>query len=229
MFTYTNKYTREVMMEKPDARDYLLMEEILNGTRDELNWAMRLLFDSWHIQDSKMKQRFRCIAARELSNMEALAEMMQLARGNDANYVDAIDLENPGFEVVQQSSVYASMQKQETTSDHFDIACDMAAMLMENIDYDRKRKQLYEFLKENVHDERLKGFLDWLIAGKEENMREWDGMLHDMHTPIKHKTFGLGYLSENAWEPDSGNYFDKPNPYFINPDDLDPDDHKKEN
>lgn len=220
MFTYRSSLPRDVKVDRPIAKDYLLLDEVMNGTRDELYWSIRLLFDSYHINNHKVKNKFSQIAAREFTNMEALAQMMQLARGLDASYVDCIDLNNPSFEKIPAYLDKSLGEEKSSTRSYLNIPNDLCGMLMENMNHDRDRKNEYEAIKERIEDNAMKEFIDWLIAGKEENLKEWDVLLNETTYPIKHKNFGLGYLSENDGEDDAGNYFDKPNPYFINPSDM---------
>ena len=58
-----------------------------------------------------------------------------------------------------------------------------------------------------------------LLDSAKKAMDTLKNLLHILTTHTEMKDFGEGD-THNAWDLDTSNYFDKPNPIFVNPSDL---------
>lgn len=226
MYSYANKLPIRVEIEKPDSIFFEILHSRI-GTYRGLSQIAQLMKCTFMIRDQHVKDTFSMIAAREMTNMEILGELMQLLRGIDASFVDCIDLNYPVYEVVQNWSGGESVHE-KTVEDH-GIADDLCAMIMHQQQLDDALMKDYQEIIEKTDDQGVIAVLEWLISGKETNLSQWGQLMHRITYPIKHKDFGEGYLSEQGGELDNGNYFDPPVPYFLNPDDFDEQDYIKEN
>lgn len=209
MYLYKGGLPIKIENIKPDPIFFHELHSTI-GTFQGLSQIVTIMKNTLVIRDRHVCDTFAMIVARELTNVEALGELMQGLLGIDASYVDCIDLNNPVYERIGG--------EEEHSIQEADIKNDVCAMILQQVKFDEELKAKFMNLKKKTKDQVVISILEWLCVGKDINLEQWNALLERVTYPIKHKDFGEGYLSEQANALDSGNYFDRPNPYFINPD-----------
>lgn len=217
MFTYEQKYTAQFKVSRPDFKYYLLLDRELNGTRDGIESAARYIRQSFYLNNKEFRNCFMQIATRELNDMEILSDIIHQMHGQDDRYYDEDNDDTPVYELIRP------LDEEKPNTEHprmcSDINNDISAAVMYDLKCEHQQYAVYEELYKKIQDEGTREAIHYLMDSKSTVIDELKGILNTLTVPNEIKDFGLGD-SHNAWDLCGGNYFDKPNPIFTNPDEL---------
>ena len=88
MYLYDNQLPMEINNITPDPKLYEYMDHECGGCEKGLQLAILYLRQSFMIHNPTFHELFRRIAARRLSDMEVLAELLHHLHGEDDRYYD---------------------------------------------------------------------------------------------------------------------------------------------
>ncbi|MDE6475853.1 MAG: manganese catalase family protein [Erysipelotrichaceae bacterium] len=216
MFIYENKVSKEVEITRPDFQHYLLLDRAFGGTAYGLNAAKRFIHQAFMLNNKEFREIFMHLAAKELTDMEVLADLIHKMHGVDDRYYDEDNDDTPAFGTIPPCKEEAKAQESGKTSH---INNDLTAALIHDLEIETKVFHLYKELYEKIQDEGARNALQYLSKSKEETILTLKDMLNKLTQGQEVKDFGLGD-SHNAWDLCGGNYFDKLNPVFTNPDEI---------
>ena len=86
-------------------------------------------------------------------------------------------------------------------------------------EYSESTPHIYEELIRYIQDDGADEAFSYLLNSAKKAMDTLRNLLHILTTHTEMKDFGEGD-THNAWDLDTSNYFDKPNPTFVNPSDI---------
>ncbi len=225
MFTYENKLHKEVEVTQPNFQHYLLLDRAFGGTAHGLDSAKCFIHQAFMLNNQEFREIFMHLAAKELTDMEVLADLIHKMHGVDDRYYDEDNDDTPAFGLIAPCDEEEdSERKAKEKPAH--INNDLSAALIHDLEVEHKVFDLYKELYEKIVDEGARSTLQYLIDSKEETILTLKDMLHKLTQGQEVKDFGLGD-SHNAWDLCGGNYFDKLNPIFTNPDEIPTLHHKK--
>lgn len=216
MFQYINKMEMEVHVHRPDFASYLLLDKECSGTKDGLQMAIHYIRQSYMIHNEQFQTRFYQIAVRKLNDMEMFSKLLHQMHSSDDRYYDESNDDTPAFELIPPL-------KEESTSKetyNWHINNDLTAAVLLDIDRETKYFHKYEEVMHKLNDDGAKEVIQHLLYSSDWVIRELKDILNKLTIPAESKDFGLGD-SPNTWSHSSCNYFDKPNPLFTNPSELD--------
>lgn len=216
MITYERVLPMNVSITKPDFKSYLLLDREFQGTRLGLTSAMCYIRDSFMIHNDDFSYFFMQMGAKEITHMELLSEVLHQLHGSDDRYYDEDNDDTPTHELIPPLEKQESIKPME--QEH--VNNDLTACTLFHLEDEEKQIRYYQELSAKIIDEGVQEVFDYIIKGKHENVKILKDILHTLKEPNEIKDFGLGEGSHNAASPNSGNYFDKPNPDFINPSEL---------
>ena len=215
MFAYQGEKTFEVRNIHPNARYYHLLDRQLHGCEEGLRQAVCYIRQAFMMHNPKFSHIYMELAVMLLSDMEVLSDMLHQLHGVDDRYYDESNDDTPAFEVFAPCHQAAEKEKEE-----HHVNNDLTACVMRDIDFEKKRVLLYEKLYHTFEaDQEAQRVFSYLRKRGEEAYERLQNILTILSTHQEEKDFGLGD-SHNAFDLDTGNYFDKPNPYFINPNEV---------
>jgi len=224
MIRYEKGLPIEVTVTKPDFKHYLLLDRNFQGTRIGLTSAMCYIRDSFMINNDDFRYFYMQMGTKEITHMELLAELLHRMHGSDDRYYDESNDDTPTHELIKplKDDTVIQPMKQEHINN------DIAAATMYHLEEEDRQLRLYQELYAKIDDEGARKVFTYIMEGKKENRKILKGILHTLKEPNEIKDFGLGFDSHNAWSPNAGNYFDKPNPEFLNPSEMETlhDDHQ---
>lgn len=216
MITYEKTLPIKVAIQRPDFKSYLLLDREFQGTRLGLMSAVAYIRDSFMIHNDDFRFLYMQMGVKEITHMELLAQVLHQMHGSDDRYYDEDNDDTPAHEMIQPLSGKDPIKAME--QEH--VNNDITAATMFHLEDEERQIHLYQELIAKIDDAGAKAVFDYIITGKSENVKLLKGILNTCREPNEIKDFGLGYDSENLFSYNSGNYFDKPNPEFINPSQL---------
>ncbi len=216
MISYEKGLPLKVQVECPDFKSYLLMDRDFQGTRLGLVSAMSYIRDSFMIHNDDFRFFFMQMGVKELTHMELMAELLHQMHGSDDRYYDESNDDTPAHELIPPLDEPKKVEPMSQAHTNNDIT----AVTLYHLDDEERQIRLYQEMGAKIEDGGAHAVFDYIIAGKRENVKILKDILHTLKEPAEIKDFGLGADSHNAWSPNAGNYFDKPNPEFINPSEL---------
>lgn len=217
MFTYEHKLVEDVQITRPNFKYYLMMDRQKDGTREGLESAMRYIRQSFYFNNPEFQQIFMKIAAQQINDMEMLAAMIHQMHGEDDRFYDEDNDDTPAFELIPPCD-----EEKPNTDHHKEkthINNDITAAVMYDLQCEEKQRKYYEFLYEEMEDEGARICVKHLLESNQSTMNQLKGILNTLSEPNEIKDFGYAG-SHNNWDQAGGNYFDKQNPIFINPSEI---------
>lgn len=215
MFLYDETKQQNVRVVRPDPETYFLLDATLHGTGDGLKQAMVYIRQAFMIHNETFHHIFMRLGANLLNDMERLAMLLHKEHGEDDRYYDESNDDTPVYEYILSSKDREELQEQHEELHH--VNNDLTAAVMRNMEYEEKRIALYEHLISEIKDDGVKQFFKELQDSANSSFETLKNTLHILTTHTELKEFGEGNTHE-AWDLDTSNYFDKPNPYFLTPD-----------
>ena len=213
MYLYDNQLPMEINNITPDPKLYEYMDHECGGCEKGLQLALLYLRQSFMIHNPTFHELFRRIAARRLSDMEVLAELLHHLHGEDDRYYDESNDDTPVFAFIPPCD---QPTHKEIKQHH--VNNDLSAALLCDIEEEQAYQTYYEQVLTKTKDEETKKVLTYLSESSAYVLQHLRTTLDILTTHDELKDFGEGDM-HNAWDLDTSNYFDKPNPYFFNPND----------
>lgn len=217
MFIYDKKIPMEVQITRPDMKYYLLLDRQLEGCKAGLEQANVYIRQSFMIHNEEFREIFLRLGARQITNMEILAKLIHQMHGEDDRYYDESNDDTPVFEFIRPVGHEESVD--ETELDQHHVNNDLTAAVMRNMQFEEHEIHKYEELIRYIQDDGADKTFEYLKESAKKALNTLRNLLHILTTHTEVKDFGLGD-SHDAWDLDTSNYFDKPNPIFINPNDI---------
>lgn len=217
MFSYENKKPYEVNITRPDFRYYLLLDRQLNGCKDGCEQAAVYIRQAFMIHNQKFHDIYMKLAADLLSDMEVLADLLHQMHGEDDRYYDESNDDTPDFELIKPCAYDVELKSEEASQHH--VNNDLTACVMRDMQFEEQRMELYEKLISYIADDGADAAFQYLKERSTEAFETLKNLLTILTTHTEMKDFGLAG-SHNEFDLDTSNYFDKPNPTFVNPDDI---------
>lgn len=216
MLQYERRLPIHVQIERPDFKSYLLLDQQFQGTRIGLVSAMSYIRDSFMIHNDDFRYMFMELGIKEIEHMEIVSLLLHQMHGSDDRYFDEDNDDTPTHELIPPLKEIAQIQpmKQEHINN------DITAATMYHLEDEERQIRMYQELDAKIQDQGAHDVFSYIIEGKRESIHILKGILHTLKEPNEIKDFGLGEGSHNAWSANSGNYFDKPNPEFLNPSEV---------
>ena len=214
MFTYEDTLAIHVEIDRPDVRYYLLLDHQLNGCKSGLDQAQVYIRQAYMIHNIEFHDIYMRLATKLLNDMEVLSRLIHLFHGEDDRYYDESNDDTPVFEFILPLE-----EECNTQEDKHHVNNDMTASIMRNMQFEDERIKLYEKLIQYIDDTKAKEVLHYLKTQAEKSFHTLKNLMTILTTHTEVKDFGLGD-SHNAFDLDTSNYFDKPNPTFINPNEV---------
>lgn len=214
MFMYENKLPLDILIDRPDPQFYELMDHEQNGCAAGLHQAMVYIRQSFMIHNQSFHDLFLRLGASRITDMEILAGLLHQLHGVDDRYYDESNDDTPAFEFIAPCNESKQCNGQE---DHH-VNNDLTACVMRDIHFEEQQRDKYDQLLEKTQDQGARHVLQYLKVSCEKAVHVLKNLLNILTTHTEMKDFGEGD-THDAWDYDTSNYFDKPNPYFFNPDD----------
>lgn len=220
MVTYDKDLPIRVQITRPDPKYYFLLDHQLEGCKKGLQQATVYIRQSFMIHNEKFREIFMHLGTRQITDMEVLAQLIHQMHGEDDRYYDESNDDTPVFEYIKPCEKHEQQQKEETTEhEQHHVNNDLTAAVMRNMQFEEKQIHLYEQLIRYIDDDGADIVFEYLKESAAKAFETLRNLLHILTTHTEVKDFGLGD-SHNAWDLDTSNYFDKPNPTFINPSEV---------
>lgn len=216
MITYENKLPIDVQIDRPDFKSYLLLDQQFQGTKIGLYSAMSYIRDSFMLNNDDFRFMFMQLGVKEITHMELLAKLLHQMHGSDDRYYDEDNDDTPAHELIPPLKELEAIKPMN--QEH--VNNDISAAVMYHLEDEERQIALYQELDVKIKDAGASQVFAYIIKGKQESVHVLKGILHTLKEPNEIKDFGLGEGSHNVCSPNSGNYFDKPNPEFLNPSEL---------
>lgn len=217
MFIYDTVLPMEVRITRPDFKYYLLLDRQLEGCKPGLEQAQVYVRQSFMIHNQEFHDIYMRLAARLMSDMEVLAVLIHQMHGVDDRYYDESNDDTPAYEFIKPCETGEETHHQNDEKHH--VNNDLTAAVMRDMQFEESQIELYEQLIEFVHDDGADIVFQYLKESAQKAFGTLKNMLTILTTHTEMKDFGEGN-THNAWDLDTSNYFDKPNPVFINPSDI---------
>lgn len=216
MFLYDEKKPFHSTQVKPDPILYEALDNELHGCLGELNQAMLYIRQSFMIHNLTFKEIFLKLGAKRISDMEVLADLLHKLHGEDDRYYDESNDDTPVFEFIPPCAENKKKDIKQDKKSH--VNNDLTAAIMENIHYEEEQVARYQKIATVCGKDDTFEVISYLKDSSQESLNILKNALEILTTHTEQKDFGLGD-THNAWDLDTANYFDKPNPYFYNPND----------
>lgn len=213
MYLYENQLPMKMNDITPNAQLYEYLDHECGGTEEGLQLAMLYLRQSFMIHNETFHDLFRRLAARRLSDMEILAELLHCLHGEDDRYYDESNDDTPVFEFIPPCTTKTNKKPKQ-----HHVNNDLSAALICDLEEEKSYHKHYEQLLNMSKDEGTKKVVQYLLDSSNYVINHLKTTLQILTTHTEQKDFGEGNMHD-AWDLDTSNYFDKPNPYFYNPDD----------
>lgn len=221
MFLYDEKLPIHVQIIRPDMKYYLLLDRHLDGCKRGLKQASVYIAQSFMIHNSKFHDIFMRLGASQLSDMEVLSALIHQMHGEDDRYYDESNDDTPVFEfILPCEEEQCCCHAKETHEDQHHVNNDLTAAVLRDIKFEEQQVKLYDQLIQYVQDDGADQVFEYLKKSAQQALDILKNTLEILTTHTEQKDFGEGDM-HNAWDLDTSNYFDKPNPTFINPNDID--------
>lgn len=214
MFQYEDTLPIQVQVIKPDARYYLLLDRQLQGCKLGLDQAAIYIRQAFMIHNQEFHDIYMRLAAKILSDMEILSQVIHQMHGEDDRYYDESNDDTPVFELIMPLD-----EANEKPKNSHHVNNDLSASVIQDIYFEEKQIQLYDKLITYIDDEGAKKAFTYIKENRTKSLHTLQNLMTILTTHTETKDFGLGD-SHNAFDLDTSNYFDKPNPTFINPSDI---------
>lgn len=214
MFIYEEKLPIDVAIDRPDAKIYELLDHQLKGCEKGLHQAMVYIRQSFMIHNQSFKDLFLRLGAKRITDMEIMAGLLHQMHGVDDRYYDESNDDTPDFEFIAP----CDDQDHEEEENHH-VNNDLTACVMRDIQFEENQIQQYNHLLQIINDQGAQSVIKHLMNSAQHTIKTLKNLLNILTTHTEQKDFGLGEM-HNAWDLDTSNYIDKPNPYFINPDEA---------
>lgn len=164
---------------------------------------------------------FLCDWVQQISDMEVLSCIIHQMHGEDDRYYDESNDDTPVFEFIKPCHTqeeHCSCQPESEEEQHH-VNNDLTAAVMRDMQYEEEQIHIYEELIRYIQDDGADEAFSYLLNSAKKAMDTLRNLLHILTTHTEMKDFGEGD-THNAWDLDTSNYFDKPNPTFVNPSDI---------
>lgn len=214
MYQYENKLPIDIVIERPDFKTFLLLDRDLQGCKAGLKQASVYMQQAYMIHNKEFHDDFMHLGISLLNDMEVLATIIHLFHGEDDRYYDESNDDTPVFELIKPLT---NSDNQENDKHH--VNNDLTAALLRDIQFEENRKKTYNQILVYLEDEKAKEVFTYLREQSKAAASTLKNILTILTTHTEIKDFGEGN-THNAWDLDTSNYFDKPNPTFINPGEL---------
>lgn len=214
MFMYENKLPLDVSIDRPDPILYEMLDHERKGCARGLHQAMVYIRQSFMIHNQSFQDLFLRLGASRITDMEILSGLLHQLHGVDDRYYDESNDDTPAFEFIKPCD---DVDHGDIQEEHH-VNNDLTACVMRDIQFEEQQQDMYEKLIEKTQDQGARHVLNYLKKNCEKSMDVLKNLLTILTTHTEMKDFGEGD-THNAWDYDTSNYFDKPNPYFLNPDD----------
>lgn len=221
MILYDEKLPIQVQIIRPDMKYYLLLDRHLDGCRRGLKQANVYIAQSFMIHNKKFKDIFMRLGASQLSDMEVLSVLIHQMHGEDDRYYDESNDDTPAYEFILpcEEQKECCCHEDVTHDDQHHVNNDLTAAVLRDIRFEEQQVDLYEQLIQYVEDDGADRVFEYLKENAQKALDTLKNTLNILTTHTEMKDFGEGD-THNAWDLDTTNYFDKPNPIFINPNDV---------
>lgn len=222
MFIYDTKIPIKIEVSRPNPKYYLLLDLQLEGTKHGLEQATVYIRQSFMIHNQEFHDMFMRLGAKLMSDMEVLARLIHLMHGEDDRYYDESNDDTPVFEYIKPCNENKTIEKHtdpNAVGNKHHVNNDLTAAVIRDIAYEEEQLALYKKVDHHIEDEKAHLVFEYLIASTQKRFDILENLLTILTSHQEVKDFGLGD-SHNAWDLDTSNYFDKPNPTFLNPEDL---------
>lgn len=216
MLRYENRLPIEVQVERPDFKSYILLDQQLQGTRLGLISAMCYIRDSFMLNNDDFRYMFMELGMKEIGHMEVLSMLIHQMHGSDDRYYDEDNDDTPAHELIPPLKEIEPVKPME--QEH--VNNDITAATLFHLEDEERQIRIYQELDAKIQDQGAHAVFSFIIEGKGESIHILKGILNTLKCPHEIKDFGLGEGSHNAFSANSGNYFDKPNPEFLNPSEV---------
>lgn len=216
MLVYEKRLPIEVHVQQPDFKSYLLLDQQLQGTRVGLMSAMCYIQDSFMLNNDDFQRMFMELGTKEIIHMEVLSILIHQMHGSDDRYYDEDNDDTPTHELIPPLKEIEPVKPME--QEH--VNNDITAATLFHLEDEQRQIRIYQELDAKISDAGAHTVFSYIIEGKRESVKVLKGILETLKEPHEIKDFGLGEGSHNACSPNAGNYFDKPNPEFLNPSEL---------
>lgn len=216
MITYEKDMAIPVQVTRPDFKSYLLLDRSFQGTLLGLTSAMSYIRDSYMINNDDFRYFYMQMGIKEINHMEVFSELLHQMHGSDDRYYDEDNDDTPTHELIKplgEKEVIKPMKQEHVNND-------ITAATLFHLEDEERQIRLLQECRAKIDDAGARNVFDYIIKGKHENVKILKGILNTLKEPNEVKDFGLGEDSHNAFSPNAGNYFDKPNPEFLNPSEL---------
>lgn len=216
MLRYDKRQPIQVQVDRPSFQSYLLLDQHLQGTRVGLMSAMSYIRDSFMINNDDFRYLFMEMGIKEIGHMELLSSVIHQMHGSDDRYYDEDNDDTPAHELILPLKEIEPIQPME--QEH--VNNDITAVTLFHLQDEERQIAIYQEMDEKINDPGASKVFAYILNGKQESIRVLKEILHTLKEPREIKDFGLGEGSHNTHSPNAGNYFDKPNPEFINPSEM---------
>lgn len=214
MFYFEEKLPIEVRISRPNFRYYILLDRQLDGCKEGIEQASIYIRQAFMIHNQEFREIYMNLGASLLSDMEVLSSLIHQMHGEDDRYYDESNDDTPVFELIKTSK---TVEKKTIAPQH--VNNDLCASILHNVKFEEHRIQLYEKLLSYIKDEGASDVFFYLKENAQCALHTLNNLLLILNTNTEVKDFGLGD-SHNAFDLDTSNYFDKPNPAFLNESDI---------
>ena len=214
MFLYDTKLPIDIKIERPDPQSYFLLDSTLHGTSAGLKQAMVYVRQAFMVHNQKFQQILMRLGAKQITDMEILAVLIHLEHGQDDRYYDESNDDTPVFAYIMSEEEKENILKEHEEIHH--VNNDLSAAILRDLEFEYARKELYEELIKKLKDEGAAKVFDYLVESTNKSIDLLKNTLNILTTHTELKEFGEGDTHE-TWDLDTSNYFDKPNPYFLTP------------
>lgn len=215
MFSYDEKLLYKVEIDRPDMKYYVLLDRNLQGCRDGLQQAIVYIRQGFMIHNPTFHNTFMQLATRKINDMEILSDLLHKMHGVDNRYYDESNDDTPAFELIQP----LKQKEEKKQEEQHHVNNDLTAAVLRNLEYENKAYEIYEQLIHIIDDKGANKTFMYLKESVLQAIEILKNMLEILTNHEEIKDFGEGD-THNAWDLDTSNYFDKPNPIFLNPSDL---------
>lgn len=186
---------------------YIDLNNTFYGCNKGLKNAMSYLHDSFMIKKDSFCKIFENCAYLEIESMKEFAKQLHQLRGQDDKYYDVVFNDTPE---------YCNITKEKNISTkHHNTYNDLTAVVMLHLQKEKYFLNTWEKFKNKYTIETLSKFFNHMIECKQNIIKQLRFILEELKDPHAVKDFGIMPESDETFALDSGNYFDKPNPIFI--------------
>lgn len=215
MFSYDTKLLHKVEIDCPNIKYYIVLDRNLKGCRDGLEQAAVYIRQGFMLNNVKFHDYFMQLGARKLNDMEVLSDLLHKMHGVDDRYYDETNDDTPAYKLIQP----LNEKKENRQEEKHHVNNDLTGAVLRDLEYENKSYAVYEKLIQVIDDKGARKTFTYLKESVEQSIKILKNILEFLTENEKIKDFGLGD-THNAWDLDTSNNFDKANPIFINPSDI---------